>query len=198
VHRERLVTRCAFALLALAAALGCGDAGRAPKAWALVPTESSLAFVGTKNESVGVPGSFTGLAGEYDAGQGTAFVEVSLAGANTGDPARDENIRTHFFEAAKFPLARFEVKGLPAAPDGAVTLEGTLSIHGASVPLRVPVQVTHDEHHHLRVRTVAPLVLSAEKLGMATQLATLKTVCGHQSLADTVPVEVDLAFEAKP
>ncbi len=183
----------ALAALALAAALGC-ERAPAPQAWSLVPAESSLKFVGTKNETVGVAGSFTGLAGEYDAAHGTAFVEVSLAGTNTGDPARDENIRSHFFEAAKFPLARFEVKGLPAAADGGLTLDGTLSIHGGSAPLQIPVQVTRGEHQHLRVRTTAPFVLSAQALGMAEQLATLKAVCGHQSLADTVPIEVDLAF----
>jgi len=169
--------------------------------WRLVPAESAIHFVGIKNDAVGVPGSFASLEGSFDAAKRTGFVEVKLGSADTGNPARDENIRAHFFEALKFPVARFEVSGLPApeslpAPgaSGRFELAGTLALHGASLPLKVSARVWRDAQNHLHVRDAAPIVLSAHDLGMDAQLAALKAVCGHESLSGAIPVEVDLAF----
>jgi len=169
--------------------------------WRLVPAESAIQFVGIKNDAVGVPGSFASLEGAFDVAKHTGFVEVKLGSAETGNPERDENIRTHFFEAAKFPLARFDVSGLPApetlpGPGGTtrVELAGTLSLHGASLPLKIPARVSRDGQNHLHVHNAVPIVLSAHDLGMDAQLAALKATCGHESLSGAIPVDVELAF----
>jgi polyisoprenoid-binding protein YceI len=169
--------------------------------WRLVPAESAIQFVGIKNDAVGVPGSFASLEGSFDAAKRSGFVEVKLGSAETGNPGRDENIRTHFFEAAKFPLARFDVTGLPApetlpAPGATVRVEltGRLSLHGTSLPLKIPARVSRDAQNHLHVHNAAPIVLSAHDLGMDAQLAALKAICGHESLSGAIPVDVELAF----
>jgi len=169
--------------------------------WRLVPAESALHFIGIKNDAVAVPGTFTTLEGAYDAAKRTGFVEVKLGSTDTGNPARDENIRSHFFEVASFPLARFEVSGLPIAetlpePGGSARIElaGTLSLHGATVPLKLAARVSRDVQNHLHVRNEAPLVLSVHELGMDAQLAALRAVCGHESLSGAIPVDFDLAF----
>jgi polyisoprenoid-binding protein YceI len=188
--------RIAAALLLSLAFAGAASAG----SWKLVPAESSLHFVGIKNDAVGVVGSFTALDGAFDPDKGTGWVEVKVASTNTGDPARDTNITTHFFEATVFPTARFEVSGLPAAGklvDSDVELSGTLSLHGAKLPLKIPAHVSSDAHGHLHVHNAKPVVLSAHDLGMDAQVAALKAVCGHQSLSAAVPVEFDVSF-AKP
>ena len=197
--------RVAFAGL-VACALACqsgllGGHREVSGVWRLVPAESAIHFVGIKNDAVGVPGSFASLEGAFDAAKRTGFVEVKLGSAETGNPARDENIRAHFFEALKFPVARFEVSGLPApetlpAPgaSGRFELTGTLALHGASLPLKVSARVWRDAQNHLHVHDAAPIVLSAHELGMDAQLAALKAVCGHESLSGAIPVEVDLAF----
>lgn len=198
--------REAAAALCLAAALaGAGCAlvrhREVSGVWRLVPAESALHFVGIKNDAVGVPGTFTSLEGVYDSAKRSGFVEVKLGSTDTGNPARDENVREHFFEVAKFPVARFEVSGLPIAeslpePGGSarIELEGTLSLHGASVPLKLPARVSRDVQNHLHVRNEAPVVLSAHDLGMDAQLAALKAVCGHESLSGAIPIDLDLAF----
>src|SRR5262249_10964430 len=105
------------------------------------------------------------------------------------------------FEVAKFPLARFEVTGLPVAESlpepgssGRIELAGVLSLHGARVPLKLPARVSRDVQNHLHVRNEAPLVLSAPDLGLDAQLAALLAVCGHESLSGAIPVDLDLAF----
>ncbi|HTO52252.1 MAG TPA: YceI family protein [Myxococcota bacterium] len=169
--------------------------------WRLVPNESSIHFLGIKNNAVGVPGSFTSLEGVYDSARRSGFVEVKLGGADTGNPARDENIRAQFFEVAKYPLARFELVGLPAPdtlpdPGGSTRLElaGTLSLHGGALPLKIPAVVSRDLANHLHVRNAQAVVISAHDLGMDAQLAALKATCGHESLSGAVPVDFDVSF----
>ena len=168
--------------------------------WKLVPAESSLHFVGIKNDAVGVVGSFTTLDGAFDPDKGTGWIEVKIASTNTGDPARDQNLTTTFFEVAKFPTARFEVIGLPPADklaDSEVELTGRLMLHGSNIPLKIATHVSRDAHGHLHAHNAKPVVLSAHDLGMDDQLAALKAVCGHQSLSGAIPVDFDVSF-AKP
>jgi polyisoprenoid-binding protein YceI len=201
-----VTARGALAGLALASALACqpglfGGHREVSGVWRLVPAESAIQFVGIKNNVVGVPGSFATVEGAYDSAKRTGFVEVKLGSTETGNPERDENVRTHFFETVKYPVARFDVTALPApetlpAPGASerIELTGTLSLHGATLPLKFPARVSRDLQNHLHLRNAAPLVLSAHDLGMDAQLAALKAVCGHESLSGAIPVEVDVAF----
>ena len=193
--------RGALGALALVGALaGCYNFEQfAPinQTWRLVPSESTIHLVGIKNNAVGVPGGFTTLDGFIDGPKHSALVEVKLGSTDTGNPARDENIRVHFFEVASFPLARFEVAQLPdvgSMGDVRVEVSGVLSMHGAALPLKIPVRASYDGGHRIRVRNAVPIVLSAHDLGMDAQLAALNAVCGHESLSGAIPVEVDLAF----
>ena len=186
------------ATIALSLALaGAANAG----SWKLVPAESTLHFVGIKNDAVGVVGSFADLDGAFDPDKRSGWIEVKVGSAKTGDPARDANITTHFFEVGKFPVARFEVSGLPpagalpaAGTSAPLGLAGTLALHGGSMPLKIAAVVSRDAGGHLHVRNANPVVLSVQDLGMAAQLAALKAVCGHQSLSGAVPVEFDVSF----
>ena len=192
------------ALAGLAAAalwLGCAGATHLAGSWRLVPAESELQFTGTKNETVGVPGTFREVDGSFDASAGTGSIEIKLASVDTGDAARDENIRTHFFEAAKFPVAMVNMTGLSnlewkgsPADKMLIKLEGTVSLHGATVPIKMPAMVLLTAPDKFVVQGLGPIVLLARDFGMESQLATLKAVCGHKSLSGTVPVEFRLTF----
>ena len=194
----------ALALVAaLAAAAGCALVRHREVSgmWRLVPAESALHFVGIKNNAVGVTGTFASLEGAYDADKRSGFVDVKLGSTATGDATRDENLRAHFFEVAKFPVARVEVSGIPAAeslpePGGRTNVElaATLALHGATVPLKVKASVWRDLQNHLHVQNEAPVVLSVHDLGMDAQLAALKAVCGHESLSGAIPVDFSLGF----
>ncbi len=199
--------RLGLALLAAAllscqgSTLGVGAGGPVSGVWLLVPSESSLWFVGIKNNAVGVPGSFSGMEGGFDVAKREAWLEVRVATLGTGDPARDENIRVHFFDALQFPAARFSVTGIPTAAElpavGAslsTTLAGKLLIHGAEHPLTVPVSITREAAGRIRVRNSKPVVLSVKDLGMEQALAVLKAVCGHESVSGAVPIEIDVLF----
>ena len=198
-----------FALaLAAAALVSCQGSGNGPGAsapvtgvWLLVPAESSIWFVGIKNNAVAVPGSFSGMEGGFDVAKREGWVEVRVATLATGDAPRDENLRVHFFDAVKFPVARFAMTGIPSVEELpavgaslATTLSGKLTIHGAEFPLAVPVRVSREAPGRIRVRNTRPVVLSAKDLGMEQALAVLKAVCGHESVSGAVPIEIDIVF----
>jgi len=173
----------------------------APGTWGVVDADSDIHFVGIKNDAVGVVGVLANVSGTFDSKNGNAFVEVTIASLFTADEARDDSIKTHFFEQAKFPTARFTVTKLPQLeelpPEGETAdyeLAGTLEMHGAKVPLVVPARVTHENGARLRVRNRKPIVLNAKDFGMEAQLKVLKAVCGHESLSGAVPVEIDVVF----
>lgn len=194
----------ALALLALACVGSRTDetpAPLAPGVWSVVDADSDIFFVGIKNNAVGVTGVFSTVSGTFDSRTGNAVVEVAIASLFTNDAPRDANIKTHFFEESKFPRARFTVAKLPqleTLPPAGETrdyeLAGTLELHGAKLPLTVPVRVTHENGARLRVRNRRPIVLSAKDLGMEAQLAVLKAVCGHEALSGAVPVDLDVVF----
>ena len=203
------MTRARLVLALAAAALlscqggmfGAGASAPVSGVWLLVPAESSLWFVGIKNNAVGVLGSFTGMEGGFDVAKREGWLEVRVATLATGDPARDENLRVHFFDALSFPAARFSLTGIPSAAElpavGAslsTTLEGKLLLHGAEHPLAIPVRVTRETTGRIRVRNSKPVVLSMKDLGMEQALAVLKAVCGHESVSGAVPIELDVVF----
>lgn len=192
----------ASALLSCQGGIFAGNANEpVTGVWLLVPSESTISFVGIKNNLIGVPGSFTGMEGGFDVAKREAWVEVRVGTVHTGDPGRDENLRAHFFDSVKFPAARFAVTGTPSAAElpavGAelsTTLAGKLLLHGTETPLSVPVRITHAAGNRIRVRNTRPVVLSVTDLGMEEALAVLKAVCGHEAVAGAVPIEIDVVF----
>lgn len=198
---KRAAVALALVLLACAGSSFGTKPKLSPGVWSLQDDASDIFFVGIKNNAVGVTGVFGTLSGTFDSRAGTAQVEVKIASLFTNDTARDANIRTQFFEEAKFPTARFSVANLPQLerlPAEGETrdydLSGTLELHGTKLPLVVPVRVTHENGARLRVRNRKPIVLTAKDLGMESQLAVLKAVCGHESLSGAVPVDIDVVF----
>jgi polyisoprenoid-binding protein YceI len=168
----------------------------------LVPSESTIWFVGIKDNAIAVPGRFRELRGALSAVQGRAWIEISIASLSTELEERDSNLRTHLFEADRFPIARLLVDGV-RGPDslppvgGSVQGEafGTLEIRSDRVDLALPIRISREAAGRLRVTTMRPLILTAEELGLARPLATLKAACGHRELSAAIPVEVDLVFE---
>lgn len=66
-------------------------------------------------------------------------VVVTLAGADTGVPERDEMLQAgEFFDSARAPTASWKASSCKALPDGRYEAAGTLTLRGISkpVPLR--------------------------------------------------------------
>ena len=180
--------------------LRTSDVRAADDDFRLVPAESSVQFLGFKDNSVAVAGHFVGLTGGVNIAAGTAWLNVHVSSVQTGDAERDKNIITHFFQADEFPAAHLEISGLPESLEvlavgssERLEVKGKLSMHGHTVDIEFPVRMTRETVGY-RVATARALVIDAAAFGMEVQVATLKAVCGHLSLDSVFPVEASLLF----
>jgi polyisoprenoid-binding protein YceI len=108
---------------------------------------SSLAFGGTY-QGEAFSGTFPGFETQlsFDPAQpASARLEVAipLANATTGNPDYDGELRgAAFFDAAKFPQARYTATGFRALGGNRYAADGTLSLHGASRPVTLAFEWT--------------------------------------------------------
>ena len=83
----------------------------------------------------------------------SAKIDVDLASFHTGIELRDEDLRDQFFETPKFAKATLAVNALErpsaqALAEGAPAeafASGTLSLHGADKPVKIPLKATLED-----------------------------------------------------
>ena len=134
--------------LALLAAFVAIPAHAATQALVLDPAASRVAFTLPATGHT-VEGSFALKSGRitFDSASGDASGEIvlDLTGAQTGNKSRDKTMHEDVLETGKYPTAVFraeKVRGT-VAPSGPsqVTLDGTLSFHGADHKMSLPAKV---------------------------------------------------------
>jgi polyisoprenoid-binding protein YceI len=131
----------------LALLLFASAAAQADQVWvfepgqALVSVELGPARARLSATSLGMSGRVR----ELDGGAVQAEVRLSVASFATGSPKRDQELRRDV-EAGRFAEIVFD--GAAPAPDknGTLRLQGTVSFHGASRALEVPVSVVRTGH----------------------------------------------------
>lgn len=112
---------------------------------------SSLAFAG-KYQGELFTGTFPGFQTRMrfdpaDLGNATLDVTIPLATATTANPEYDVEMRgSAFFDAGKFPQARFTASKFRALGGNRYAADGTLSLHGASKPVTLEFSWTPGAH----------------------------------------------------
>lgn len=93
-------------------------------------------------------GGMTSFNPQTGAAQGEILVDVTSG--ESGNPSRDSRMHKAVLESEKYPQAIFHptrVTGaLKAGATQAITVEGTLTIHGADHPLKLEIKVQVDGH----------------------------------------------------
>ncbi|HVF19089.1 MAG TPA: YceI family protein [Mycobacteriales bacterium] len=113
--------------------------------WTIDPTHSSLDFTVRHAMVAKVRGRFTDFTGtlrldDERPERSSAEVAVQLASVDTGNPQRDEHLRTgDFFEVETFPTMTFVSTDASARGDDGYSLTGDLTIHGVTKPVRFDV-----------------------------------------------------------
>jgi polyisoprenoid-binding protein YceI len=141
------VTRLRLPALGLAALGVAAPAAAVPPGWAVVPAKSSIAFSGTH---VGNP--FRGTFGQFqatirfdpaDLPNSKATVTIATASARTGDKFQETSLAgAEWFDPAGHPRATFVTSRIvPAGQPGRYVADGTLTIKGKAVPVRLPFTV---------------------------------------------------------
>ena len=92
-----------------------------------------------------------------------ACVAIDAAGLDTGNGTRDDTMRKDHLETAKYPTIGFRLARLESARRDAggweFTARGTLSLHGTSREIRLPVHARQDGEA-VRLTATLPLKMS--------------------------------------
>jgi len=108
----------------------------APVTWTIDPTRSTLRFALRHIIVHEIRGSFGHWGGtlaldEDEPPRSRVDVWVDLASVETGDPSRDEHVRSpEFFDVARFPRATFTSLEIRTAAAPMATVRGRLDLHG--------------------------------------------------------------------
>jgi polyisoprenoid-binding protein YceI len=143
-------------------------------------------------------GDFTGITrtvtGEVSGGESLSavrgWVEAPVRSLETGDRKRDRDLNKSM-ESDEHPTMRFELTGVTpeqvAADSAAVTLNGTLRLHGVTREVRIPARLQLDGDH-LRLRGDFPVDLGDYEIG------GLSKMLGMLRMQEGIEVRVDLTF----
>jgi len=140
--RKFVVTAGAAVALAAAApaALLAG-----PTAWQIDPVHSSVSFK-VRHLVSQVRGEFTDFTGSIrfdpnDIEHGTVEVTIQTASVNTGNDKRDTHLRSaDFLDAEGHPTITFHSTRVRKGRDGALMLDGKLSIRGVERDVSIPFE----------------------------------------------------------
>ena len=136
------------ATIILLAALAAVSARAEQHVLALDPQASKVTFT-LKATGHMVEGGLALKSGRiaFDPATGAASGEIAidLASAGTGNKSRDRTMHEDVLETGKYPMTVFraeKVRGtVPESGTGQVTLDGTLSFHGADHKVSLPAKI---------------------------------------------------------
>jgi polyisoprenoid-binding protein YceI len=158
--------------------------------WSVDKIHSSIGF-----EVEHMVSTFRGRFEEYD----VQLVEGRLEGTVPVSSVKvsDENLEAHlqspdFFDAERHPELRFASRELTVADDGAVTLDGDLTIKGTTIPVRGEGRYVHveaDMGGGERIGLALETVVDRREFGLEWNAPLPK---GGFALADDVRLQVAL------
>ncbi|WP_367394578.1 YceI family protein [Cupriavidus sp. Agwp_2] len=140
-----MATRAPLLAAVAIALLGSIGARAAPVEYVLDPVHTSVYFAASHFERSSVRGRFGKIDGrivyDADSGAGAVDVTVDLASVDTNNRTLDGVLRSaQFFDVAQFPLARLRADRFISDGGRLVAVEGELSLHGVTRPVRLQAE----------------------------------------------------------
>jgi polyisoprenoid-binding protein YceI len=132
----RILTRASW-ITALALVLS-GTAMAGTTAWKIDPAHTAAQFAVKHLMISTVRGTFKGVNGtvtwdDSDVSKSSVNVTIDAATVDTGEPARDKDLKSEkFFEVAKYPTITFVSTKVEQAGVGKLKVTGDLTIHGVT------------------------------------------------------------------
>lgn len=114
--------------------------------WVVDPAHSSVEFAVKHMGIATVRGKFEQFEGSLvvadDLANARATGTVQIASINTGEPQRDDHLRSaDFFDVASYPELSFESTGIEQVDDETFRVNGELSLHGTTRPIALEAVV---------------------------------------------------------
>jgi polyisoprenoid-binding protein YceI len=114
--------------------------------WAIDPAHSEIGFKVKHMMFTNVSGKFTDfnaniVSANDDFTDADISFEATIDSVNTGNADRDGHLKSaDFFDAAQFPTISFKASAFKKAEGGDYLLEGDLSLHGETKPVKLAVE----------------------------------------------------------
>ena len=109
--------------------------------WNVDPAHSQVGFAVKHMGIATVRGEFHDFQGTLsitDDGSATASGSVKTTSVDTGEPQRDDHLRSpDFFDAASYPELSFESSSIDVVSDDTYRIKGSLTIHGVTEPVEL-------------------------------------------------------------
>ena len=138
------MTRIAALAVAIAPALAFGQA----TTWNIDSSHTRTGFSVKHLVISDVKGEFAKTAGkaqidDADVSKSSVEVTIEVGSIDTRDEKRDNHLKSaDFFDAAKFPAITFKSTKVVAGKDGALTVDGNLTMHGVTKPVTLEGSIT--------------------------------------------------------
>ncbi|HSM92356.1 MAG TPA: YceI family protein [Anaeromyxobacteraceae bacterium] len=140
----KAIVRTVTLALALAPALALGQAGT----WSIDPAHTHAGFAvrhmvisNVRGELGKVEGTLT--LDEKDVTRSKVEATIDVAGVNTREPKRDDDLRSeNFFDVAKYPTMTFKSTKVEKAGKDGLKVTGDLTMHGVTKPVVLKVKTT--------------------------------------------------------
>ena len=136
--------RIAALAVAIAPALAFGQA----TTWNIDSSHTRTGFSVKHLVISDVKGEFAKTAGkaqidDADVSKSSVEVTIEVGSIDTRDEKRDNHLKSaDFFDAAKFPAITFKSTKVVAGKDGALTIDGNLTMHGVTKPVTLEGSIT--------------------------------------------------------
>jgi polyisoprenoid-binding protein YceI len=166
--------------------------------WNVDPSHSSVEFRVKHLGISTVRGSFREFEGHIEIGDDTdstrAYGTIKAASLDTGEPKRDEHLRSpDFFDAENYPEITFESTSIEVVDDEEFHVTGDLTMHGVTHPIRLVVEVEGTEQDpwgNTRVGLEAQGEINRGDWGMKFNQALGS---GNMIVSDKVRINVDIS-----
>ncbi len=168
--------------------------------WDVSASESVVSVVSVKKDTIGEVHQFDTLTGSLS-NEGAFTLNIDLASVNTGIEIRDQRMRDFLFETGKFAQATAsgnldsDVVG-SLSPGESITMDlpFTLSLHGKTKSMQVPVMVSKLLDDKVLVSALKPVLINAADFDLTGGIDKLKELAALPSITLSVPVTFDLTL----
>lgn len=169
--------------------------------WAIDPAHSVAEFKVKHMMISNVKGQFTGVSGTLERHEGDVTlsnvqVTIDAASVNTRDAQRDAHLKSpDFFEVEKFPTLSFKSTRIIPQNNDDHAVEGELTIHGVTLPVRFavegPTAPAKDPWGNTRIGISATTKINRKDYGLTWNTA-LET--GGILVGEEVTITLDVQF----
>ena len=166
--------------------------------WNVDPAHSSIEFRVKHLGISTVRGSFREFEGRIEIGEDVAsskaFGKIKAASIDTGEPKRDEHLRSaDFFDVENHPEITFESTSIEVIDEDEFHVTGDLTMHGVTKPITLHAEVTGTEEDpwgNTRVGLEAQGELNRSDYEMKFNQALGS---GNMMVSDKVRINIDVS-----